>query len=159
MKEKLTELLAVLEAKGLKGRSSSKSHLKAALYDWRVEGQWDNEGSIVLSYEDKGYAFLSFTKRAPQHCTLRHVFVLEEHRGEGIGVKLVDLMKAEMNKRECERLRFFADIPSVGFYEKLGYNWHGVSKSGLPFYYGDSQGNLIELPKAQQRYVVPGKEL
>ena len=150
--EKLNILLEELEAKGLKGRSSSKSHLKAALYDWRVERGWENDRAVVLSYEDKGYAFLSFTKREPRHCTLRHVFVLEDFRGEGIGVKLIDMMNAEMIERECNVLRFFADIPSVGFYEKLGYKWHGMSKTGLPFYYGDIQGNLIDLPKAQQRY-------
>ena len=152
MEVKLNQLLEELEAKGLKGRSSSKSHLKSALYDWRIEGGWDNERCTVLNCNDKGYAFLAFTKREPRHCTLRHVFVLEEFRGEGIGVKLINMMKAEMIERDCERLRFFADLPSVGFYERLGYKWHGKSKGGLPFYYGDSQGNLIDLPKAQQRY-------
>jgi len=148
----LNELLVELEAKGLKGRSSSKSHLKSALYDWRVEGGWSNDRAVVLNYKDKGYAFIAFTKREPRHCTLRHVFVLEDYRGEGVGVKLIDMMKAEMVERDCDRLRFFADIPSIGFYERLGYKWHGKSKTGLPFYYGDKEGNLIDLPKAQQRY-------
>ena len=159
MEEKLNTLLEELEAKDLKGRSSSKSHLKAALYDWRVERGWDNDRAVVLNCDDKGYAFLSFTAKAPRHCTLRHVFVLEDFRGERIGVKLIDMMKAEMAKRECDRLRFFADIPSVGFYEKLGYKWHGKSKGGLPFYYGDVDGNLIvPLPKAQQRFVYAPQE-
>lgn len=154
MLNKLQTLLESLEASGQKGRSSSKSHLKAALYDWRVEGQWDNDNAVVINYEDKSYAFITFTKREPRHCTLRHFFVLEDYRGMGIGEKVIDIVKEEMVKRDVTILRFFADIPSVGFYEKLGYRWHGKSKSGLPFYYGDAFGNLINLPKAQQRYVV-----
>jgi len=154
MKEKLEKLLEELEAKGQKGRSSSKSHLKSALYDWRVEENWNKETAFVLNYEDKGYAFITLTKREPRHCTLRHVFVLEEYRGEGIGKKLMQMMYDTMNESDVKRLRFFADKPSVAFYESLGYKWHGVSKTGLPFYYGDVNGNLIELPKGQQRYVV-----
>ena len=38
---------------GLKGRQSSKSHLKSALYDWRVEQQWSKDSSKVITYEDK----------------------------------------------------------------------------------------------------------
>jgi len=154
MQNQLNNLLKDLEDKGLKGRSSSKSHLKAALYDWRVEGQWDSDFATVLNYRDMGYAFLTFTKREPRHCTLRHVFVLEQFRGKGVGVELIKMMREEMDRRSCLRSRFFADIPSVPFYEKLGYNWHGESKSGLPFYYGDAYGNLIDLPKSQKRYIV-----
>ena len=153
MLSQLNDLLMELESRGLKGRSSSKSHLKAALYDWRVEGQWSSNFAKVLNYKDMGYAFLTFTKREPRHCTLRHVFVLEEFRGKGIGAELIKMMREEMLERECLRSRFFADIPSIPFYEKLGYKWHGKSKTGLPFYYGDAYGNLIDLPKSQRRYI------
>ena len=154
MLNRLQVLLESLEASGNKGRSSSKSHLKAALYDWRIEGQWDNDNAVVINYEDKAYAFITFTKRDPRHCTLRHFFVLEDYRGEGIGEKVIDLIKYEMERKDVTTLRFFADIPSVGFYEKIGFNnWHGKSKSGLPFYYGDVSGNLKSLPRSQLRYV------
>ena len=154
MREKLNNLLIKLEQEGQKGRESSKSHLKAALYDWNVESQWDSDNAIIINFEDKAYAFLSFTKRDPRHCTLRHFFVLEDFRGQGIGKKVINLITEEMSARDVAILRFFANKPSIGFYENLGYKWHGTSKSGLPFYYGDSQGNLIELPKTQQRYVI-----
>lgn len=152
--QKLEQLLSELEEKGLKGRSSSKSHLKSALYDWRVEERWGDSNSVVLSCEDKGYAFIAFTRTEPRHCTLRHVFVIEDFRGEGIASKIMQMMYDEMAKRDVNILRFFADIPSVKFYERIGYTqWHGKSKTGLPFFYGRPSGELLELPKSQLRYV------
>lgn len=153
MLSKLELLLEELEASGQKGRSSSKSHLKAALYDWRREGQWQNNNAAVINVDDAGYAFLSFTKREPKHCTIRHLFILEKYRGKGYGRKLMNAIKDAVKERDVQRLRFFADIPSVSFYEKLGYKWHGTSKTGLPFYYGDLDSNLINLPNSQARYI------
>ena len=122
---------------GLKGRQSSKSHLKSALYDWRVEQQWSKDSSKVITYEDKGFAFITFTVRKPYYCVLRHLVTLEEYRGQGVGSKLMNLMYDEMRKRDVNIIRFFADKPSIVFYEKLGYKWHGLSKTGLPFTYTD----------------------
>jgi GNAT superfamily N-acetyltransferase len=136
-----------------KGRTSSKSHLKSALYDWRIENNWVNPNAEIISIDKTAYAFLTFTKREPRHCTLRHFFVLESERGKGVGRALICKMKEHIERRQINILRFFADIPSVVFYEKLGYKWHGNSKTGLPFYYGDIDGNLINLPASQKRYV------
>ena len=155
MKDKLENLLIQLEATGIKGRSSSKSHLKSALYDWRVENNWSNSNALVLSYEDKGYAFITFTKREPLHCTLRHIFTLEQHRGTGVGNTLLEQVYQEMQKKQINTIRFFADLPSVKFYESRGYSWHGLSKTGLPFTYTDiNTMKLVDLPKSQKRYVI-----
>lgn len=154
MKIKLQELLNELELQNQKGRTSSKSHLKSALYDWKIENNWENPNAEIITLNDKAYAFLTYTKREPRHCTLRHFFVLESERGKGIGKALINEMKIKIKQREINILRFFADIPSVAFYEKLGYKWHGKSKTGLPFYYGDIDGNLIDLPVSQKRFVV-----
>lgn len=133
----LEEILQQRVEMGLKGRESSKSHLKSALYDWRVESQWEKDSSCVLSYEGKGYAFLTFTVRNPKYCVLRHLVTLEEYRGQGVGTQLMKMMYQEIRRREYRIVRFFADIPSVGFYEKQGYHWHGKSKTGLSFTYTD----------------------
>lgn len=135
--EYLNNLLQERIDAGYKGRESSKSHLKSALYDWRIEENWNNERAIVLSCDNKGYAFLTFTKREPRYCVLRHLVTLEEYRGQGVGTELIKMMYAEMRKRDYKIVRFFADIPSVKFYEKLGYKWHGKSKTGLSFTYTD----------------------
>ena len=134
---------------GYKGRESSKSHLKSALYDWRIEQNWASDRAVVLNYEDKGFAFITFTKRAPKYCVLRHLVTLEEFRGEGVGTELMKLMYKEMESRGYNILRFFADIPSVGFYEKLGFKWHGKSKTGLSFTYTDI--NTMELVQPNKR--------
>lgn len=128
---------------GYKGRQSSKSHLKSALYDWRIEQNWGNERAIVLSDNNKGFAFLTFTKKEPKYCVLRHLVTLEEYRGQGVGTNLMNLMYQEMKNKGYNIIRFFADIPSVRFYEKLGYKWHGKSKTGLSFTYTDI--NTMEL--------------
>lgn len=133
----LEEILQQRIDAGHKGRQSSKSHLKSALYDWRIEQNWNSERAVVLSYENKGFAFITFTKRNPKYCVLRHLITLEEFRGQGVGTELMKLMYREMENRGYTLLRFFADIPSVGFYEKLGFKWHGKSKTNLPFTFTD----------------------
>jgi len=152
LKDNLYALLDDLKARGIKGRSSSKSHLSTALMDWHCESGWETEKHKILNYEDKGYAFICYTTRGNIHCSLRHLFVLEDYRGQGIGKELMSMYKKDMEEKGCEIMRFFSDLPSIGFYEKLGFSWHGRSKGGLPFYYGDREGNLIELPKGQQKY-------
>ncbi len=142
------------ESTAPKGRSSSKAHLKAAYFDWNKEQQWEENSAFILDYEMKGFIFFTFTKREPRHCTLRHIVTLEQHRGQGIASKLLEMMYTVMREQKVERLRFFADLPSIEFYEKLGYTWHGYSKTGLPFFYGTIDPIAkLDLPKAQQRFV------
>ena len=148
MIKKLERILQERIDQGYKGRQSSKSHLKSALYDWRVENNWDRGNTCVLSYEDKGFAFITFTVRNPKYCCLRHLVTLEEYRGQGIGSKLMDLIYSEMRERDYSTIRLFADIPSVGFYEKIGYKWWGKSKTGLSYSYTDINSmTLLPIPK------------
>jgi len=139
-----------------KGPESALSHLKSALYDWRVENQWENPTAYVYSFDDVGYMFISMTKREPRHCTLRHIFILEEGRGKRAGVQLIEKMREVMKEKGVNILRMFINRPALGFYNKLGFNdFHGVSKTNMPFYYGDPYGNLVTLPQAQKRYLKP----
>jgi ribosomal protein S18 acetylase RimI-like enzyme len=108
-----------------------------ALYDWNKEGNWDRDGAFIVSVNGKGYAFFQLTKRAPRHCSLRHIFVLEEFRGQGVGEQLIQQVYDIMLNNDVNIIRFFANKPAVGFYEKLGYKWLGESKGGLPFTYTD----------------------
>lgn len=140
---------------GYKGRESSKSHLKSALYDWRVEQQWKKDSSKVLTVDNKGYAFITFTQREPKYCVLRHLVTLEEYRGQGIGSLLMEQMYSEMRNRNYNIIRFFADIPSVGFYEKLGYQWYGKSKTGLSFTFTDIETmSLVEMISRDKKRLV-----
>lgn len=152
-----SKLEAILQERidaGYKGRESSKSHLKSALYDWRVENNWDRENAEVLTVDNKGFAFITFTKRNPQYCCLRHIVTLEEYRGKGIASKLMNKMYESMNKRGYDTIRFFADTPSVGFYEKLGYKWWGVSKTGLKYTYTNIHTmELCHMPKRDHNKV------
>lgn len=154
-KDYFINLIDILSENNIKGRSSSLSHLKSAVYDWNIEMGWEKPNYNILSNEEKGFCFFSYTKREPRHCTLRHIFVLEKFRKQGCANIMMQDMIDDMQKKQIIRLRFFADLPSIKFYKSLGFKkWHGVSKTKLPFYYGDVYGNLLPLPKAQKRYVV-----
>jgi GNAT superfamily N-acetyltransferase len=135
-KEYFTNLLDTLkDQKG--GAVASKSHLGMALVDWNKEQNWVRDNAYVLTVENKGYAFITITKREPRHCTLRHVFVLEQYRGESIGRQLIALVYQTMQDNNVNIIRFFANKPAIKFYERLGYSWLGESKGGLPFTYTD----------------------
>ena len=146
-------LTSIENTKG--GSISSKSHLKSAIYDWNIEKQWDSPNAKVLHLDQKAFMFISFTKREPRHCTLRHFFVLEQYRGQNIGSEMMSYLTKEILDNKVRYLRFFANKPSIGFYESLGYKWHGLSKTGLPFTYWDLLlEELAPLPKSQKRYIV-----
>lgn len=136
----LEELLSQLEKKYPRGSATcSKSHLKMALYEWNKEKNWNNKNCFIHNHDNKGYIFYSFTSRAPKHCTIRHLFVLEEYRGQGIGKKIIELVKQHMQMRGIKRFRFFVNKPASEFYKKLGFYFLGLSKTGLPFVYCDAK--------------------
>lgn len=129
------------------------NHINSARIDWTKEEQWGKPSSHVIAIDDNAWAFFTFTKREPRHCCLRHIVTRKTHRGQGLASALLNKMYLIMEENNVDRLRFFADKKSIKFYEKLGYSWHGLSKTGLPFFYGTTDGRLLELPKAQQRYI------
>jgi GNAT superfamily N-acetyltransferase len=136
MKEYFENLLTTLEhLPG--GKLSSKTHLKMALYDWNVERNWNTTNSFIIHDNKKGFAFFQITKKDPRHCTLRHIFVLEEYRKQGVGINLVNKVYETMRDNDVNVIRFYANLPAKLFYEKLGYQWLGESKNGLPFTYTD----------------------
>lgn len=153
--ESLDQLLNTLDkpVRG-KGSVSAYAHLNSALKEWRVEGNWGRDNAFVIGIEGQGYAFFMLTKREPRHCTLRHIFTIESARGTGVGEKLINEMRNIMQDNGVSTLRFFANKTAISWYEKLGYKWHGLSKTGLPFFYGDKYGNLIDLPRPQRKYVI-----
>jgi len=128
-----------------------------ALYDWDKEGNWKNRNAFILDHKQQGYAFYTFTTKDPRHCTIRHLFVLEEYRNKGIGRYLIKDMKQHMFFQDVGRFRFFCNKPATGFYSKLGFKYLGESKQGLPFVYceRDSLESIYEekqLNKLYKRY-------
>lgn len=119
---------------------ASVQHLKSAQMDWNKECQWDKPNALIKPfYKDgtlAGIYFLTYTQRAPQHATLRHITVFEPFRGCGLAsVMLNDIFTEIMNHPTCDRLRMMSDKKAVQFYEKNGFHWLGKSKTGLPFTY------------------------
>lgn len=140
-----------------KGSESSLSHIKAIIYDWNIENNWDKTNAFIFTNPEKTvFICFTLTKMNPVHCTLRHFVTLESERGKGVGKstfeEFIKYLDANFPKH---RLRFFVNIPAINFYKKQGFDrYHGLSKTKMPFYYGDTKGNLIhDLPNAQKRYV------
>lgn len=135
---------------------SVRTHLNVAIYDLNVEQGWEKPTTVVFSLDDVCFVFLSYTKSYKvNHCTLRHIFTLDDYQGKGYAKKAMQAIYDDMRKRDIYVLRFFSAKKSITFYEKLGFEWHGLSKSGLPFTYWNINTNkLARLPGHQQRYVV-----
>ena len=108
-----------------------------ALYDWNKERNWINPNAFIETIDNKGYIFFTFTVREPRHCTIRHLFTLEEFRHQNIGTDLITKAKIKMNENGVSRFRFFVNKPAINFYKKLGFTFLGESKRGLPFVYCD----------------------
>lgn len=153
MQQHLEKLLLQLEEKYPRGSATcSKSHLKTALYEWKKEKNWSNKNAFVFDVDQKGYIFYTFTTKEPKHCTIRHLFVLEEFRKQGIGKHLVEIVKKHMHMRSIKRFRFFCNKPAIEFYSKLGFSFIGESKQGLPFVYCDRDSyKPIKCPKQLEK--------
>ena len=53
---------------------------------------------------------------------VERVAVLEPHRGEGWGERIVAAVEAHARESGYERVHLAAQVPVVGFYERLGYD-------------------------------------
>ena len=106
-----------------------------ALYDWNKERNWTNPNAFIETIDDKGFIFFTFTSKDPKHCTIRHLFTLEEYRHQNIATDLIFKTKIKMKENNVDRFRFFVNKPAIGFYKKLGFTFLGESKQGLPFVY------------------------
>ena len=146
--------------KKYKQRGNPYQHLKTALLDWRVEKQWSKENSVVATIDNTTFIFVTFTNREPRHVTIRHIMSLPQANKGQATFLIKQRLKKESIDRGVYRLRMFQDKKSEVFYDKIGYGaFHGKSKTGLKFYYGDLEGNLINLPSNQKRYIVNNRGL
>lgn len=62
------------------------------------------------------------------------IAVLEEFRGQGIGSKLVKVCEEEAKKQGFNKVKLAAQLESIPFYEKLGYEIYGdiFLDAGIP---------------------------
>lgn len=140
-----------------KERGNPYQHLKTAQMDWRTEEQWSkpNDRSIVVSINDTTFGYFTFTQREPRHCTIRHIFSLPNAERGAASYMLTKWLPEYCQSIGVLNLRFFADKKAKGYYEKLYQTdmWWGLSKGGLPYYYGDLYGNRTTPPVAQHKSI------
>ena len=65
---------------------------------------------------------------------VERVAVREPHRGEGWGRRIMAAVEEHAREVEYERIRLAAQVPVVGFYERLGYEVVGEEfmDAGIP---------------------------
>lgn len=119
---------------------SSYSHFQSASVDWNMEQQWGKPNAFALKMVNEkdeivGGIFVTHTVSGIRHWTLRHVVICEEHRNKGLATKLMAYLYNLIytHQSNIKWLRFFSNKTSVDFYNKQGFEWLGLSKTGLPF--------------------------
>ena len=75
------------------------------------------------------------------------IAVLEEYRGQGLGRKLVERCEKEAIKQGFTKVKLAAQLESIVFYEKLGYEIYGdiFLDAGIPH---RNMKKLLETPDA-----------
>ena len=84
----------------------------------------NDSGEVVAGYN--GYTWGGC-------CELAHVWVREDHRGQGLGARLLRSAEAEARDRGCDQVTLAThDFQAPGFYERMGYERKYVIE-GRPF--------------------------
>jgi GNAT superfamily N-acetyltransferase len=150
--------------KGYKGRESTYNHLKSALIEWDSGDFWNNEHAFIFTQENKGYVFILYSHQKNTeggyalYCDLRHITVLEEYRGEGIGKKLLDFIFKHMKEQNSNIFKVTSDVKSSGFYKKLGFTPSGFTKPGHVYFCLDINTlNSFPMPLSDYPYIVTNK--
>jgi len=142
-KKYVSSILSKQKQLGYKGRESSPTHLNSAIVEWNIKGYWNNNDTVIISFEDKGFVFLLYTFQKDingidkLYCEIRHIVTLEQYREQGTGRHLVEATAKHMKERDCQILKVLSDIKSKNFYIKNGFEVSGITKHGLPYFCND----------------------
>lgn len=98
---------------------------KATMQDqWDLcMGAWDNNelmGAIIVSY----------SKRDPKTANLQLLHTFYKHRGKGVGKVLTEWALKDAIANNALYFRVSAEPDAVKFYEKCGFKFWGLQKSG-----------------------------
>jgi len=100
--------------------------------------EWDGLDDDAIHYVlyDGGRPVGTARLRMPESglAKVERVAVRSEHRGEGLGRRLMDLLESEARKQGCSRVLLYAQVPVEEFYEKLGYETTSdvFDEAGIP---------------------------
>lgn len=79
---------------------------------------------IIVAYNHEGFAgFVEYYSRRDTQTTLYHIAIKPEHRLQGVGQALIEVLKdeAQTKGKDVIRLKCPADLTANRFYERLGF--------------------------------------
>ena len=87
----------------------------------------------IASSSDRTIGVLRLDARGPSTCTITHIAVLLELRGQGIGRKLIEIIRDDLNFKCAEAE---TDDDAVSFYKSCGFKIEplGVNRYGIQRY-------------------------
>lgn len=62
---------------------------------------------------------------------LEHIFIKPKYIGQGIGSKLIAVLKEKCKEMKIDKIHIFSDPNAKGFYDKLGAHYLGESPSSI----------------------------
>jgi len=100
------------------------------------EDEGSEEGAGGASAERAGQPVGTARLRIPEPGVAKpeRVAVLESHRGEGVGKRLMGAIEREAREQGCECARLHAQVPVESFYRELGYETTSdvFDEAGIP---------------------------
>ncbi len=94
-------------------------------------GRWDAcVGAFTDDGKLAGAVLWTFSKRTPVVCNLQLLHTFAAFRGYGVGRALMEHANGHAYSSGAQYFRVSSEPESVGFYEKIGYNFWGKQKSG-----------------------------
>ncbi len=94
-------------------------------FDEEVDGR-DSACTHALAISDGGIVGTARMRiLAAGDAIVQRVAVLAEHRGRGLGSRIMTLMEDEARRRRCARVVLDAQVAVIPFYERRGYSAEG----------------------------------
>lgn len=93
---------------------------------------WELPGARMIMHGDElsSAIITSISKRKPYVANLQLLHTFYEHRGKGDASILCEDAVKYAYESGAQYFRVSSEIPSINFYEKIGFKFWGVQKSG-----------------------------
>ena len=102
--------------------------------DLEIDGRDDEATHVLARGDGEPVGTARLRDYGEGVAKVERVAVRESHRGEGWGERIMSVVETYAREAGFERVRLAAQVPVVGFYERLGYEVVGEEfmDAGIP---------------------------